>query len=368
MRILFTTDRVNDCSTVLNRPNLERLNEIEGVRIDFFRRDYRNYDVILFMGYDPDIAGVRAVNPHARVGIVDPRGPQCPSFGGADFLLVNGIETRDWFADHFANIFIYYIYPDLQLTPRRHVQNTPLIVGYHGNKVHLQTMYPYTIAALEALGDEYRIELWAIYNVAELGPCEFPLADPRKVKVREIQWSEAALKQYVPQMDIGLVPNLIPIADGERARRSLPVCPRLFNEQESDCLFRFKCTTNAGRVFVFAQCGVPVVADMVPSALDSIRDGESGFLAASAGGWYLALKSLAESAERRTQFGARLWDDFRKRAGVEGMNRRLVQFLRGLPRESAVPVSLRNAHARMQSPPFIEWACGDKRGTRPGGS
>jgi glycosyltransferase involved in cell wall biosynthesis len=356
MRILFTTGHVNDVSTVLNRPNLARLNEIEGVHIDFFGRDYGNYDVVLFMCYDPDIAGVRKVNPLAKVGIVDARPSMLDRFLGADFLLVNGIEARDRFADYFANMFIYYIYPDLQVTPRQHEQKSSLVMGYHGNKVHLQTMFPYATAALEALAEDYQIELWAIYNVKDLGPCEFPIVDPAKVRVREIQWSEDALQRYVPQMDIGLVPNLIPIADDAHAGWGLPVCPRAFNEHESDFLFRFKCTTNAGRIFVFAQCGVPVVADMVPSALDIIRDGENGFVAASAGGWYRALKQLADSTGLRERFGVRLRDDCRQRAGVDGMNRHLVDFLRKLPCQKAVPESIGRAHLRLQEKMFLAWA------------
>ena len=56
MRILFSTDSVNQISTQINVPNYARLGELEGVSIDFFNRNYADYDVVLFMGYDARVA------------------------------------------------------------------------------------------------------------------------------------------------------------------------------------------------------------------------------------------------------------------------------------------------------------------------
>ena len=111
MRILFTTEKRQAVSTVLNVPNFARLSELPGVTIDFFNRNYEAYDVILFMGYDPMIADARKANPAARIGVVDPRPRELSMALGADFVIVNGLEMRDWCADYFTNIYIYYIYP-----------------------------------------------------------------------------------------------------------------------------------------------------------------------------------------------------------------------------------------------------------------
>lgn len=340
MRILFTTNHKEDVSTVLNRPNFARLNEFDGVRIEFFGREYESYDVVLFMGYDPDVEGVRRKNPRARIGIVDPRPLQLKKCLGADFLLVNGLETRDWFADHFTNIYIYYIYPEVCVEPRVHYEKDTLVIGYHGNKVHLQTMYPYATAALHALAKDHNIELWAIYDVKALGAPDGTAADQAGFKLKCIQWSEEALIEYVPQMDIGVVPNLIPIPNVSKAKQALPVRPELYNEHDTDYVWRFKATSNAGRVFVFGQCGVPVVADMFPSALDVIQDGDNGFVAASAGGWYRALKQLADAAELRQYFARNMLKKFQRRYSVMAMNRGLIEFISRLSGKVTAPPSL----------------------------
>ena len=46
MRILFATDAIDRVSTQLNAPNFAKLSEMEGVNIDFYNRNYVDYDVI----------------------------------------------------------------------------------------------------------------------------------------------------------------------------------------------------------------------------------------------------------------------------------------------------------------------------------
>jgi glycosyltransferase involved in cell wall biosynthesis len=356
MRILFTTDYRDAVSTVINAPNFARLGEIDGVSIDFYNRNYTAYDVVLFMGYDARVAEARQSKPSLKIGVIDLRPSMLPLALGADFIVANGIEMQDWCANHFSNIYIYPIYPSLQEKAKVHTKSNRIVIGYHGNKVHLHTLFPYISTALEALAEHYEVELWAVYNMETLGPCTLPLCDPTKVRVRHLQWSEVAYETYMSEVDIGIVPNLISIRDVEEVNRRIASFPAVFREHQTDYLLRFKATTNAGRLFVFAQYGIPVIADMVPSALQVIQDGYNGFVAYSAGGWYRALKHLADSPDLRQTFATRMKAEFRETWSVEALNEGFIEFLNHLDPQPSVPDRLAAAEARMDDPAFLHAA------------
>ena len=81
-------------------------------------------------------------------------------------------------------------------------------------------MRPHVTAALEALSEEYAVELWAVYDLELLGPISGDLCDPEKVKVRYFQWEEGIYKKILAQADIGIVPNLVPLKDEALAKQS----------------------------------------------------------------------------------------------------------------------------------------------------
>jgi len=187
MRILFATDAVDKVSTQLNAPNFARLNEMEGVQIDFYNRNYADYDVVLFMGYDARVAEARAAKPSLKIGVIDLRFMDIEDARGADFAIANGVEVTDWLSIYFENIFVYPIYPHINAPVKIHRQNKPLIIGYHGNKLHLLSTQPHITSALEALADQHPIELWAVYDIHNLGKIPHDLCDPGKVKIRYFQ-------------------------------------------------------------------------------------------------------------------------------------------------------------------------------------
>jgi glycosyltransferase involved in cell wall biosynthesis len=157
----------------------------------------------------------------------------------------------------------------------------------------------------------------------------------RRVRLECLQWSERAYAESLADSDIGIVPNLIPIPEEQRVKKE--AAHGDYGEHHTDYLLRYKGTSNAGRIFVFAQYGIPVVADMYPSALQAIRDGETGFIARSAGGWYRGLKALAQSVELRQSMGRRLRDDLRERANIGMLNAELINFLRTLGPTMSIP-------------------------------
>lgn len=338
MRILFDTDAVDRVSTQLNAPNFAKLNEIEGVSIDFDNHNYADYDVVLFMGYDPHVAEARAAKPSLKIGVIDLRFMDMSSARGADFAIANGVEISDWLSNYFENIFIYPIYPQICLPLKKHIQHKPLIVGYHGNKIHLAATKPHVLAALETLSVDYPVELWAVYDIHSLGLMPENFCDPQKVKVRYFQWKEDVYERVLAQVDIGIVPNLIPLQDEALAKEyARPFSSIIPSHPQADYLLRFKKTTNAGRIYVFSQLGIPVVAGMTPSAAQVIRHEVSGYIALGAAGWYYGLKRLVESAELRTQMGTCLYEDFQRDITPQVLNRRLVDFVQRLPSVPSYP-------------------------------
>jgi hypothetical protein len=75
-----------------------------------------------------------------------------------------------------------------------------------------------------------------------------------------------------------------------------------------DHLVRFKASTNPGRLFPFAQLGIPVIGDFVPSSAQFVVDGESGLLASSSHGWLDAFEKLAASSALRERLATALRD------------------------------------------------------------
>ena len=335
LKILFTTDRRDGPSTMWYESQLRGLQAMPGIEIDFYSRDYSGYDVVLFMGYDPRIEEAKAMNRGVIVGVIDARPAAGREISGADCLIANGIEMYDWYARDTAHVFIYPPYPVLPLVPRTPAPAAgPVVLGYHGNKVHLQAMYPRVTQAIEALAENHKVEIWALYNIRSHGKWEVGTPNHGNVKIRHIQWTENGYEELLAGTDIGIVPNFIPL------RRKLwgdsaSISKRTFNDDETDYLTRYKSTSNAGRIFVFAQQGIPVVSDMFPSALQLIEHGVDGFLCYSGAAWHRALASLASDPELLSNLGERLLKKYEQRWSPEVLNRLLVDFLRSLPRSQA---------------------------------
>ena len=343
MRFLFTTEHRDAVSTVINLENFRRLMEIDGVSFTAFRDDYAAHDVILFMGYDPKIEAARAVNPDAKIGVVDIRPGGFEAAKGADFLVSNGPEMTAFAARHFSNIVEYPIYPTAPQPSTRNRSSASLVICYHGNKAHAVAMFPHVTRALEELARTFPIELRVIYNVEKLGPIPeaFSADDPVSLKV--IDWHPAVYAEELATSDIGIVPNLTPMHDLAQAERLTSPRDFEFGAHPSEYITRFKATSNAGRLLAFAQFGIPVVADLFPSAAAMIRNGETGFLAHDAFGWYQALHRLCASADLRRRIGGNLLDEFERHYTVPRLNERLVAFCRDLPPVVTPPDSLVDA-------------------------
>jgi hypothetical protein len=342
VRILFTTDHESAVSTRINLVNFERLAEIEGINFATFQCDYRNFDVVLFMGYDPCVADVREVNPDAKIGVVDVRPTILDLARGADFVVSNGPEMSAMAARYFSNVFEYPIYQEAKRARESKAETGRVVITYHGNRAHAVSMFPHVTRALEELAREVPLELQLIFNREKLSdiPARYL---PRNVETKIIDWHEDVYDQEITKADIGIAPNLTPMRQRAKAMRITAPRDIAFGAHETEFLHRYKCTSNAGRILAFAQHGIPVVADMHPSSAQIIFNGENGYLASDAYSWYQALRALSVDRGRRQRMGRMLRRTFDERYRIPEINGRFVDFLRSLPPSIEAPASLGDA-------------------------
>ncbi len=267
--------------------------------------NYRAYDVALFMAPDSEIRKAKQMNPKILAGIFDPKvtlSRQREEARAADFLIVSSIEQRDFFLKYNKNVFIYYMFPDIPVSEKIHVEKKKIVIGYHGNKQHLDAMVDASWA-LDELAKTYDIELRAIYNVDKLG--RWTQNCPKICKVKHIQWEEGKFLEDLKECDIGIAPSALPAPKlFARPFRAFFSNPESY--VKNDYVLRFKMSNNSGRIYVFSQLGIPVVADFTPSACQIIQDKKSGLLVGTKEGWKHAIESLIKNPELRNEYSRNL--------------------------------------------------------------
>jgi hypothetical protein len=267
--------------------------------------NYKDYDLILFLPHDSEVKKAKQENPNAVIGILSQKITKRKyreEAGRADFITADSIEVRDAYLPYAKNIFIYYMFPEIEERIKQHVRKDKIIIGYHGNKVHLNCAKDLK-NALDKLGSKYNIEFWAMYNISKLG--KWRINVPQKIPVKHIQWSEQNYYKYLSQSDIGVCPAKTPV-NGilSRPLSSFFINPLRYNRW--DYVIRFKYATNAGRVYPFSQMHIPVVAEFMPSFCQIIQDSYSGFLVCSEAGWYYAFENLINSPDLRNKMSKNL--------------------------------------------------------------
>jgi glycosyltransferase involved in cell wall biosynthesis len=307
---------------------------IEGMKglnnITFFDYgNYSKYDIALFMTYKKDLEELKRTKKENKlliIGLLDPRGLQVEEYlEYVDFLVVDSIEMKDFFSKYNLPIFTYYEYANIPLVNKIHKQKDKIILGYHGNKIHLTAMFPEITSAIELLAQKYDIELLAMYNIEQLGIWDIGV--PKNIEVKHIQWNMENYTKILSEVDIGLAPACMPIKQGTRKKS---IISRFFNDTEDDYLIKFKMPSNPGRLIVFAKLGIPVVADFLPSNLQFVKDEENGFIAYSTGGWYKALEKLIKSSELRQEVSDNMLKVFDKYFDYSSQNIKFTLFLNKL--------------------------------------
>lgn len=307
-----------------------------------YSTDWNQFEVALIMGFREDFEFVqeaRKTNPKIKIGILDPRGKYISGIVELiDFFVVDSLEMIDFFSQYDKPIFQYYEYFPVKPEPKIHVKKDEVVIGYHGNKVHLMSMWPGVSQALEMVSLARKVTFKIIYNKEKLGLWE--IGTPRNVKLEHVQLKDDTYREEIRSCDIGIVPAFCPIP--ENLYKPSFIERRIYLLDEDDYIMRFKPSSNAGRIIVFALLGVPVVADMLPSSSQMIQHGKNGFLAYSAGGWYQSLIKLIDSVELRNEFSRKLYDHVAETVDYHKQNRELQGFLDTLPKKNQSETQLKN--------------------------
>ncbi len=330
---------------------------IDGVSFEVWneKSHLKKYDVALLMynSCDKYLKLIRKINPKCKIGVVDPRNVEGEILS-ADFAVVQGIEEENFLSDYFFDIFRYDFHPSFPCLLKDHKQKKDIIIGYHGNKVHLHTMCPYLTSAIDELAKDFNVEFWAFFNIESFGHVDFNLFPSGNVIYREFQWNWDIFTKDLINVDIGVVPNLIPIKNQVKAKKKIMSNHKYFNEHESDYLARYKLTSNAGRIYPFAQLGIPVVSDLYPTSCNTIKSGLTGFFGGSAGMWYRSLYNLASSSELRTTIGRNMQEQYLSTASPDVFNRDFAEFLCKIVPDTVrkIPYDLRKAEGKLSDPHF----------------
>ena len=277
--------------------------------------DYLKADYVFFMTYQKDLEELKKVKtqyPQIKAALIDPRGEMVRDYiQYCDFLVIDSIEMYDYFAQYSIPIYTYHEYPMFNARQKKHTKKDKIILGYHGNKVHLTAMYPKITSAIISLSKHYNIEFWAIYDVNTLG--KWDIGAPKNVKIKHIQWHPDVYATTMKDIDIGLIPACMPI------KKVLKV-NKFFLDSPEDYVIKFKMPSNPGRMAVFAKLGIPVVADFLPSHIQFIDHGTSGFLAETTGGWLNALQKLIESHDLRNSISSEMHLTYKSKFNFETQN------------------------------------------------
>lgn len=300
---------------------------------NFSLNDFTFCDVALFSPYDEDIIDIPAFKkkfPNSLIGIVDPREKLRHSFllKYVSFLIVDSLEMKEFWSLTGVPIFQYVEYPNLPYTFKFHENSDNFIIGYHGNKLHIESIKKPLIESLQNFALSKRVKLKLVYNKNKLGEVNFP--KNIRFEVEHIQWSEKNLLDVLSKVDIGLVPMSIPVKNLSFVKWLGSSFGRIHNESISDFVIRFKMLSNPGRILVFAKSGIPVISDMTPSSVQFIKDGKTGYIATNARSYLWAFNTLSQSEKLRNELAINLKHEI-KGLNFEDQNLKFLSFLKILP-------------------------------------
>ena len=226
--------------------------------------------------------------PDNLIGIINPPVTQYR----ADFIIVGSIEEKDSLAVN-KNVFIFPLIENKyrKITQKIHTDKDKIVIGVHGSYTHLAKFDPYLKKAIEEFSKNVKIILKIISN-----PIQKKWLNGRP-KIKNIVISNYNFTTFSSDLlncDIGLVPN---ITDSTPLFKKTSKSKGLYKH---DYFFRMKNKSNSGRMFVFIQHGIPVIADLTPSNLHILGNPENGFAVFNKDGWLNALKELSNAKRRNT--------------------------------------------------------------------
>lgn len=329
MKVLVNSKDLNGISYLLHQ---QGLNSLSNVYFNDFA-NYQEYDVVLFFKYNlltSDLEKAKDRNNNLLIGIIDPRQNLSKQFRRfVDFIVVDSIEMRDFYSYLRKPILNYYEFQNT-LLEKKSKKGEIIHIGYHGNKVHLLSMYPTISSVIRELSKKYSIKLLLLYNHKTLG--KLPNFITEGIDIEYLQWNKENLNYFLDKTDIGIVPNFTPISFNKFLKFMSVPFRKTFVTHSSDYLVRYKMTSGPNRILLFALNKIPVVSDMYPSACQLIEDEFDGFLANSSHGWYDSIEKLIKSKKLRKTFSAKMHQKFERKYNYKIQNEFFYKSLKHLTR------------------------------------
>jgi glycosyltransferase involved in cell wall biosynthesis len=325
MKIVFNTAQPNAACSLFYRQGFEGM-----PGMSFYKTDFANYDIALFMTYDHALMQtVKKDFPHLKIGLIDPRSEAVlPSLPYCDFLVVDSIEMEDYWRLAKKPIARYVEYPKIpidlplqaQISALRDSRDKETIyIGYHGNAYHIIEGENSVLPAISKLADKHKIELLLMHNNPS-DKAHYDKVMPKNVKSKRVNWSMENYIRFLALSDIGIVPNNL---------GATPKISATTGDPRTDYCLSFKMSSNPGRFAVFGLLGLPVVADFYPSSLQYLQN-DCGLVAHSESGWYHCLETLIESPSLRQKMGSNLKNLVETQFGFEAQNEKFLTFLKDL--------------------------------------
>lgn len=267
------------------------------------------------------IRSIQLAFPKSQYGLVNPSTSELSKIKNVDFGLVGSIEEKIYYEDYLPCV----IFPLIEKIPStikyksKDTKNEKIWMVYHGNKQHLDRMSINLKNALKRLAKEYpNIGLKLLYDQNNLGKTRLSI---NSLEIKHIQWNLETWLQHIADCQIGIVPAL---------SKTGKLFSLLRLSAKNDYIFRFKNTTNSGRLMVFNQLKVPAVAELTPSNSQIIQNNLVGYLAFSEGSWYNALNELIKSEKKRLMLAESAHKSFTQLFDIQSCCKRFVYDLKAL--------------------------------------
>jgi len=172
-------------------------------------------------------------------------------------------------------------------SPKSLLHDGPLVVGWAGGSSHYIDLREVAAIFPQILEQFPQVEVQLIGGRPDWFPAHERISSTKFAPIEEYPG-------LLSKFDVGLAPL-------EDTR---------FNSAKSDL-----------KVVEYSMIGLPIIASKVPAYVDSIRQGEAGFLAPSPKDWLRYLKTLIEQPDVRVRMGAeaRKWAETRVIARTIGL-------------------------------------------------
>ena len=253
--------------------------------------DPENYDTIIFgknINVDNVLSSYKKKYPNKKYGWINAPNQNKKCYSTLDFIIAGSIEEKDSLLKYVKNIFIYPLIENMYINVERkkHYKKKEIIIGYHGNCVHLNHLHLSFNKAVEKIKEKYKniykIKLLVITNTLN----NWKQKNRPNIDIEFKKWNIKTIRNDLMDMDIGIVPTISHFKNNHKD------FDNSVGKYNSDISIRFKNKSNNGRSLVFFQLGIPIIADYTPSNMHILGDEKNGCAVLSMNGWYNALEKL----------------------------------------------------------------------------